>query len=73
MLSFEMNTERIAKNLRELRKTHGLSLKDAAKAYGVCVSAVQMYESGARIPRDDVKKRIAYVYKKSVSTIFFAD
>lgn len=68
-----MNTQKIAENLKNLRISRGLSVKDAANAYGVGVSAVMMYEAGERIPRDEVKKRISIFYKKSVATIFFAD
>lgn len=68
-----MNTEKIAENLKILRKSKNLSAKEAADAYGVSLSAVFMYESGARVPRDEIKMRIASFYKKSVKTIFFAD
>ncbi len=62
--------ERMAQRLRELRGD-----KDAdavAKACGISRSALGMYEIGARIPRDEVKVRLARFYKTSVQDIFFA-
>ncbi len=44
-----------------------------AKAVGISVSALSMYENGIRIPRDEVKVRIAEYYKKSIQDIFFAN
>ena len=32
-----------------------------------------MYERGERIPRDQVKKRIAHYFGKTVEEIFFAE
>ena len=34
-------------------------------------SALAMYEQGERIPRDDIKMRLAKYYKRSVNFIFF--
>lgn len=42
-----------------------------AKACGISSSALYMYESGKRIPSDDVKVILASYYKRSVQTIFF--
>lgn len=36
-------------------------------------SAISAYENDARVPRDEVKVRIAEYYGKSVQEIFFAD
>lgn len=59
----------IAQRLRTLRgdKTQ----KEVADAIGITPSALANYESGLRIPRDSVKKRIAAYYKRSVDFIFF--
>lgn len=42
-----------------------------AAAVGVSVSAISMYETGARIPRDEVKVKLAKYYKKPVQDLFF--
>lgn len=63
--------DNIAKKLVELRgeKTR----EEVAKAIGVSVSAVGMYENGERIPRDFIKIRIAKYYNRSVEEIFFTE
>jgi DNA-binding XRE family transcriptional regulator len=59
----------VAEKLRELRGTR--SRECVARALGISVSAVTMYERGERVPRDDVKIKIADYYNKSVQEIFF--
>ena len=59
----------IGEKLRELRGSK--TIEDVAKSIGVSPSALSMYENDNRIPRDEVKIRIAKYYKKSVQSIFF--
>ena len=61
---------KIAEKLIKLRGDK--SREEVAKAVGVSISAISMYENGERVPRDDVKVRIAEYYKKSVQEIFFS-
>lgn len=35
-------------------------------------SALTMYETGKRIPRDEVKAKLAQYYKSSIESIFFS-
>lgn len=42
-----------------------------SKEVGISVSAVAMYENGERIPRDDIKVRLAIFYHRTVQEIFF--
>lgn len=65
-----MDNEKIAKRLLSLRgrKTR----EEVAKAVGVSVSAMSMYETGERIPRDEIKVRLAEYYGASVEAIFYA-
>jgi transcriptional regulator with XRE-family HTH domain len=60
----------IGTKLKELRgdKTQ----EQVANAIGVTKSAYAMYERDERVPRDEVKKRIANYYHTSVGIIFFA-
>ncbi len=62
--------ENIAKKLVQLRGNR--SREEVAKALGVSISAIAMYENGERIPRDDIKIKIAQLYQTSVQEIFFA-
>jgi len=64
-----MQTETVAKKLRELRQNK--RREEVANALNISVSALAMYESGARIPKDDIKIRIARYYKTTVGELFF--
>ena len=66
-----MNNNHIAIRLRELR--NGRSAKEVANACGISVSALAMYETGKRIPKDNIKIRLAQYYGISVEALFFAN
>lgn len=61
---------KIAERLRELRGTK--SRKEVANACGISISAVSMYENGIRVPRDEVKVKLARLYGTNVEKLFFA-
>lgn len=58
--------------LRRLRREKNETQEAAAIAIGISPSALAMYETGQRTPRDDVKVAIATHFKKSVKYIFFS-
>ena len=66
-----MDAQIIGQKLKELRQGAGLSREATCNELGVCLSALAMYERGERIPRDEVKLRIAKLYGKSVDEIFY--
>lgn len=66
-----MNAEQIGAKIRELRTGRGESADELAKAIGTSTSAIAMYENGNRIPRDEIKIRIAEHYSTPVESIFF--
>ena len=43
-----------------------------AAALGISVSAMQMYENGRRVPRDEIKMKLAEYYNVSVDELFFS-
>lgn len=47
------------------------SRKEVAEAIGITERALKSYELGDRVPRDDVKQRIANYYGMSVTYLFF--
>lgn len=47
------------------------SREEVAKAIGVSLSAITMYETGARVPRDEIKVRLADHYKTTVQALFY--
>lgn len=65
-----MDSEKIARMLVRLRGEK--SRYEVADALGVSVSALTMYETGARIPRDETKIKIAKFYNKTVQEIFYS-
>ncbi|MEG0998011.1 MAG: helix-turn-helix transcriptional regulator [Clostridiales bacterium] len=59
----------VAKRLVKLRAN---SSRDCvARAVGISYSALSMYETGARVPRDDIKVALAKYYNTTVQEIFF--
>lgn len=64
-----MDVERIGKTLVELRgdKTQ----VQVANDLNISDAALSAYEQGTRIPRDEVKIRIAKYYGVKVADIFF--
>lgn len=69
-MNYELNPVTMGKRLRELRGDKPASV--VATALQISESALNMYENGNRIPRDEVKIRIANYYKKPIQSIFFA-
>lgn len=65
-----LNRTEIAQNLIDLRGEK--PQREVANAVGVAQSTYAMYEAGERVPSDEVKIRIANLYKKSVQSIFFS-
>lgn len=66
-----MNKKAIGKKLYSLRTNFGKSREEVAKDIGVSVSALQMYENGQRVPRDDIKIKLAEYFNTTVQEIFF--
>ena len=59
----------IGEKLRKLRGNR--QREEIAKEVGVSVSALAMYELDERIPRDEIKVRLANKYNVSVQELFF--
>lgn len=66
-----MDAKKIGMKIHALRGCK--DAKSVAADLGISVSALFMYERGERVPRDQVKKRIAAYFDKSVEEIFFSD
>ena len=64
-----IDSRAVGEYLRTLRGER--TVEEVSDALGLCRSAVSMYESGSRTPRDDIKIRIAAYYGKTVQDIFF--
>lgn len=64
-----MDKQKIAEKLISLRGKRTQS--EVAKALNISQSSYAMYETGKRIPSDEVKIAIAQYYEKTVQEIFF--
>ena len=60
----------VGQRLRALRGNR--TQKEVAEALGVTVMAISLYETGERMPRDEIKVKLANYYKKSVTSLFYA-
>ena len=67
--SKKLNRELIAKKMKRLRGER--TQKEVADAVGVTPMAMSFYESGERMPTDDVKAKLAQYYGVSVGYLFF--
>lgn len=65
-----MNKTVIAKKLVDLRGEK--SREQVAVDLGISYSAIVSYETGERIPRDEIKIKLANYYNTTVETIFFS-
>lgn len=66
-----MDPVQIGKKLRSLREEKNETAGDLSSAINVSESAIFMYEAGKRIPRDEIKIRIAEHFAMPVESIFF--
>lgn len=64
-----MNTLAVGNRLRELRGKR--TAAEIAEMVGVSTSAMLMYENGERVPRDEIKVRIAKLHGVTVGSLFF--
>lgn len=60
----------VGEKLRKMRG--GKSQNEISREIGITKSSWAMYERNERVPRDEVKIKIAKYFKKTVQEIFFA-
>ena len=65
-----MDPKAIAKKLIALRGNR--SRREVAEACDISTSALSMYENGERVPKDEIKVKLANFYKISVESLFYA-
>ena len=63
------NVRVIGERLRKLRGE--MKRETVCDACGISVSALCLYETGKRVPRDEVKVKLASFFNTSVESIFF--
>lgn len=62
----------IGMKLKALRNGKKKTQQEAADDLKITKSALAMYEKDNRVPRDEVKIRIAAYYGESVESLFFS-
>lgn len=65
----DLDAKKIGAKLKELRGSR--SQKEVADAVNVTDMAISLYESGDRIPRDEIKVALADYFGVSVESIFY--
>jgi putative transcriptional regulator len=65
-----LDRRKIGRKLVQLRGNK--TREEVAADLKISCSALGMYEQGNRIPRDEIKIRIASYYNKTVQEIFFS-
>lgn len=66
-----MDTKLIGKTLVDLRHEKGVTIEKVARDVNITPSALGNYERGIRIPRDEIKVRLAKYYNRTVDAIFY--
>lgn len=66
-----MDAKVIGERLIKLRGER--TQEKVAAENGISISALSMYEQGNRVPRDEVKVKLAKYYGSTVDAIFFAE
>ncbi len=61
----------VGKRLRDARGSR--STDEIAAALNVSKSAIAMYECGLRVPRDDIKEKMALLFGTTVGALFFGE
>lgn len=66
-----MNAITIGQKLVDLREQKNKTQAQVAEDLGLSTSAITMYENGKRIPKDEIKIKLANYYDTSVLELFF--
>ena len=63
----------IGKRIKTLREKSHLSRETFCNEVGITQSSLSMYENGQRVPRDEIKVKIARLLGVSIEALFFTD
>lgn len=64
-----MDRMQIAGRLRKARGNR--TVREVAYECGIAHSTLTMYETGQRVPKDEIKKKLAKCFNTSVEDLFF--
>lgn len=63
----------IGQRIKTLREKLNISREMFCNIVGITQSALSMYENGQRVPRDEIKIKIARTLNTSIEALFFTD
>ena len=66
-----IDAKTIGIRIKNLRESKGMTQEAFCNEVGITQSALSNYENGLRVPRDEVKLRIARCFDKSIEAIFY--
>ena len=65
------NMIKAGQKIKSLRENLSLTPEKVASDIGISISSYNKYEAGTRVPRDEIKEKIANYFNRSVGFIFF--
>lgn len=71
-MTYSIDPAAIAKKLKALRVARGKTIVEMSDETGIGRTALTNYELGIRVPRDEVKLRLAHYFETSVDDLFFS-
>lgn len=70
-MDYRLDSKKISEKLGNLRLKKNVSQSQVAESLGITKAAVSQYESGRRIPSDEVKIKLSNYYGVSVQDLFY--
>lgn len=70
-MDYRLDSKKISEKLGNLRLKKNVSQSQVAESLGITEAAVSQYESGQRIPSDEVKIKLSNYYGVSVQDLFY--
>lgn len=70
-MDYRLDSKKISEKLGNLRLKKNVSQSQVAESLGITKAAVSQYESGQRIPSDEVKIKLTNYYGVSVQDLFY--
>ncbi len=70
-MNYILDSDSIAGKLVNLRSKKNISQAEVAKSLGLTKAAICQYETGQRIPSDEIKIKLSNYYGVTVQELFF--
>lgn len=67
-----LDAKAIGGRIKALREDMNISRSELCRDAGISLSALTMYETGQRVPRDEVKLRLSRCLNTSLEGLFYA-